>query len=419
MRFKYLILLLFLFPTTAHLQVDDVLKAKLNQKVSSMEFRDTNIKDILRLLARQNSLNIVLGSDIVGRVSVSLSNVTVKDVLSSVLNSLGFHYIIDNNIILAKSFARSVSSEIETRVFKLKYTDAYDLLEPFTTLLTEKGKIQVLQLVKTQKIEQQRSDVLVVSDIASNLDKIATVVEEIDIKHPQIQIEVRLIETILGENQKLGFNWPKKLGANVSGAKNPAGETTSSSAVSDFPIVSGSFELGILSVDQLSMALDFLETDENSKLLSNPKISTLNRKKAKIRVGTTIPIAEVSRGVGGDMITYKDKNIDVVLEVRPRIEPGNIINMEVHPQIEEIIGWTGSSDFPQPITSTREIVTNIAVNSEQTIVLGGMVKESKQKVVDKIWLLGDIPLLGYLFQSRSEEIQKTDLLIFITPKILN
>ncbi len=418
MRFKYLILLLFLFPITAHLQVDDVLKAKLNQK-TSMEFRDTNIKDLLRLLARQNSLNIVLGPEIAGRVSVSLTNVAVKDLLHSVLNSLGFHYIIDNNIILVKSFERAISSEIETKVFKLKYQDAYDLLESFATMLTAKGKIQVLQLVKTEKIEDKRSDILVVSDISENVEKISTIIEQIDIIQPQLQIEIRLIETILGQDQKLGFNWPTRIGANLSSAASPLGGTTNSAAVTDFPITDESFEIGILSVDELSMALDFLETDENSKLISNPKISSINRKKAKIRIGTTIPIAEISRGAGGDVITYKDKNIDVSLEVTPRIEPGDRIFMEVHPLIEEIIGYTGSSDYPQPITSTREITTNISVKSEQTIILGGMVKETKKTVIDKVWLLGDIPLLGYLFQSKDEQIVKTDLLIFITPKILN
>ena len=101
------------------------------------------------------------------------------------------------------------------------------------------------------------------------------------------------------------------------------------------------------------------------------------------------------------MITYKDKDIDVLLEVTPRIQPDSRIHLEVHPLIEEIIGYTGNSDFLQPITSTPEVITNISVKSEQTIILG------------------DIPLLGYLFQSKNEEIVKTDLLIFITPEDLN
>jgi len=427
MRFKILFLILISIPVLVQSQINDIMNAKLKQNVTSMEFRDTDVKDLLRLMARQNALNIVLGPEIKGRVSVSLKNVSVEDLLHSVLNSLGFHFLVDNNIILIKSFERAVPDEISTKVFKLEYQDAYDIITPITTLLTSKGKVEVLQLVKTDKVEERRSDVLVVSDILENINKISSVINEIDIPERQLLIEVRLIETILGENQKLGFDWPKSFGAKLSGASPQSESSSEESAVSvsenlsaytEFPITSESFNFGILSFDELQIALDILEEDTDSKLISNPKISTKNKNKAKIRVGTTFPIAEVQRSAAGDLITYKDKDIDVELVVTPRIQPDNKIFLEVHPTIEEIIGYSGPGDYPQPIISVREVVTNITVESEQTIVIGGMVKESKQNVTSKVWLLGDIPILGYLFKSIKEETKKTDLLIFITPKII-
>ena len=366
----------------------------------------------------------MLGPEIQGNVSVSLRNVSVRDVLSSVLGSLGLNYVVSNNIILVKAFERDVPSEMTSRVFNLQYRDAYDLIKPVTTMLTKKGKAEVFQDVKTEKPEEQRAEILVVSDVAENVEKISMVIDEVDVAQPQILIEVRLIETILGESQKLGFDWPKKFRAKVSGASpsvGTEGQSTSGNLLgfSEFPITSESFELGILTVDELSIALDLLEQDTYSKLVSNPKVSTLNKKKAKIRVGTTIPVAEVNRSNAGDIITYKDKDVDVVLEVTPKIQPDNKIAMEVHPLVEEIIGYVGEADYPQPITSVREVTTNVTVNSEETIIIGGMVKDSKKETIDKVWLLGDIPLLGYLFQSKSYEYEKSDLLIFITPKILN
>ena len=422
MKLKLLLILVLLFPANSYLQTDDLFEAKLNQKVNSMEFPNTDISNLLRLLAKQNGLNIVLGPEVKGNISVSLRNVTVKDVLNSVLGSLGFNYVVSNNIIFVKSFDKDVPAELTSKVFKLNYRDAYDLVQPISSMLTKKGKVEVFQDVKTEKLNLLRSDVLVVSDVAENVEKIAKVIGEIDVVQPQILIEVRLIETILGESQKLGFNWPKKFGAKLSGAVPPTSGVEGSAGIlgfTEFPITSESFELGILTVDELSIALDLLEEDTDSKLVSNPKITTLNKKKALIRIGTTIPIAEVNRGAAGDIITYKDKDIDVELEVTPRIQPDNKIFLEVHPQIEEIIGYTGIGEARQPITSTREVVTNVTVNSEETIIIGGMVKESKQQTISKVWLLGDIPLLGYLFQSKVEETLKTDLLIFITPKILN
>ncbi len=231
-----------------------------------------------------------------------------------------------------------------------------------------------------------------------------------------------MIETILGKNEKFGFDWPKSVNVKMTGADplNPGSIDLESglAAYSGFPVTTNGVQLGILTVEELHFTLNMLAQDENAKLVSNPKVATLNNRKAMIRIGTNIPIPEVSRGIGGDLITYTDKQVDVILEVIPRIEPGNRINLIVHPIIEEIIGYTGPGDYPQPITSIREVQTTVSVAPGETVVLGGMVKDNKTVIEDKVWLLGYIPLLGELFTSRTEEIKKTDLLIFITPKIL-
>jgi type IV pilus assembly protein PilQ len=403
-------------------QMGEQLQLKLNQKVASMEFRDTNIKDVLRLLARQHSLNIVVSSEVSGRISVSLTNVEVRDVLRTVLESQGCHFLIKNDLILVKSFERETFGETSSEVFHLDYLDAVELRETLLPILTVKGEMKVLDLVKTEKAEQRRSDVLVVKDLPENLTHIRSVIGELDIPQKQLIIEARLIETILGENEKFGFDWPKSVNVKMTGADplNPGSIDLESglAAYSGFPVRTNGVQLGILTVEELHFTLNMLAQDENATLISNPKVATLNNKKAMIRIGTNIPIPEVSRGVGGDLITYKDKRVDVILEVIPRIQPGNKINLIVHPIIEEIIGYTGPGDYPQPITSIREVQTTVSVAPGETVVLGGMVKDNKTVIENKVWLLGDIPLLGELFTSRTEEVKKTDLLIFITPKIL-
>lgn len=420
----YLIIITVLLSVSVSAQNDPIIEAKLNQKVSSLEFRDTNVTEFIRLLARQNALNIVLGTEIQGRVTVSLRDVTVRDVLKTVLNSLGFHYIVDNNIILIKAFDRPIPGDFSTEVFQLKYIDAYDVVQPVTSLLTTKGKVEVVQMVKTDKMESQRSDMLVVSDVIENIGMIADVISQLDQPQHQVTIEVRLIETILGENDQIGFNWPKQLGVKLTGANPPAiitseeGTQAGLSAYSEIPVSSSSLEWGILTIDELRFVLNVLAEDDDSKLVSNPKVTTLDKKEAFIKIGTSIPIPQVNRGAAGDLITYEEKEVDVSMRVIPRIEPEGKINLLVNPKIQEIIGYTGDNEFPQPITSTREVRTNVTVRTGETIVIGGMVKESKQTQIDKVWLLGDIPILGYLFQDRIEVSSKTDLLIFITPKII-
>jgi type IV pilus assembly protein PilQ len=408
--------------TKAAAQDADQMQQKLNQKVSYLEFKDIDIKDVLRILARQHFLNIVVSSEVSGRISVSLSNVQVRDVLNTILESQGCHYLIKNDLILVKSFDRISHMETKNEIFQLNYLDAIELKEALLPILTSKGEMRVLDLVKTDKADQRRSDILLVKDLPENLAIIRSVIKELDVPQKQLLIEALLIETILGEDDKFGFDWPKNINVKMGGADpvNPGSVNLENgkAAYSGFPVRKEGIRLGILTVDELMFTLNVLAQDENAKLVSNPKVATLNNKKALLKIGTQIPIPEVNRGIGGDMITYKDKQVNVILEVIPRIEPGNKVNLIVHPLIEEIIGYTGPGDFPQPITSVREVQTTVSVSPGETVVIGGMVKENKTEIESKVWLLGDIPFLGELFTSRTEIVNKTDLLIFITPKIL-
>jgi type II secretory pathway component GspD/PulD (secretin) len=249
-----------------------------------------------------------------------------------------------------------------------------------------------------------------------------------DVEPRQLEIEVRLIETLFGSNRQVGLNWPKKISASVTGGETTAPITQSTggqqqevrklSAWYKLPEVHDNITLGVLTVNELNASLELLAQDNNSKLISSPKLTTLDNKKAIIDVGTSVPVPEVSRGIGGDLISYREKQVSMYLEVIPRINEGNIITLSVHPVLEEIIGYTGPSDYPQPITSRREVQTEVTVREGESIALGGLIKESDNKVVEKFWLLGDIPLLGYLFRHTTVRKEKTDLLIFITPKIL-
>lgn len=408
-------------------QIDELLQKKLDQKVKSLEFRNTHLTDLLRLLAKQYDLNIVINTDVESRISLSLSDVTVENVLKSILNSQGYNYVIDGDIIMVKTFESDIIGEVKIKLFRLNYLDAIQLSETLIPLLSPKGDMKVLQLVKTAKIEDQRSDILLVKDIPSSLEHIRMIIDELDIRQAQLIIEVRLIETILGESEKFGIDWPNAGKITLTGA-DPTGVANylpgdalniGKSAYSKFPVNKSNIKLGILTADELSVTLNMLAEDENSKLISNPKVTTLNNHTAMIRIGTNIPIPQVNRGIGGDLITYEDKEVDVKLRVTPRIEPDNMISLQVHPEIEEIIGYTGSGDYPQPITSVREIETKVSVAANETIVLGGMVKDNDRVIENKVWFLGSIPLLGYFFRSTEKIVEKKDLLIFITPKVIN
>lgn len=398
----------------------------LNQNVST-KFAGASIQEVLRVLARQYSLNLVVGGDIQGSVTVQLDNVTLSDVLNSILKTHGYHYVVDNNVILVKPFELNINGELSTKVFKLKYLDGFNLKTTLEPLLSPKGKLEALISENVKDEIDKRSDIIVVTDLWENINTFKEIIGSLDIPSKQLNIEVRLVEMLVSDEKQVGINLPKSVQVSLTGAETTApvsksqqqsGQQKFFSAWYELPEIDDKLSWGVLTVDELKASLDYLARDNNSRLVSNPKVTALDNKKAVINVGTVVPIQEVSRGISGDLISFKEKEVSLHLEVIPRINEGGLITLQVHPQLEEIIGYTGPADYPQPITSKREVATTVNVKDGETIVIGGLIKEVNTKVVEKIWLLGDIPILKYLFSHRSTKKEKTDLLIFITPKIM-
>ncbi len=401
------------------------LQQKLSQKVSP-QFDGASITEVLRLFSRQYAINMVVGDGVTGRVSVQLSDVTLADAINSILKSKGYHYVIENDVLLVKAFGDDVNGELQSKVFQLSYLNAYHLMETVSPMLSEKGKITPLMAQSEKEESDLRSNILVVTDLWENIKNIEQVIRSLDVPQQQIHIEVRLVESLLSDEQQYGLNLPKSVSVSMDGAETTApitkgsdqGDTRLLSAWYKLPDAGENMNLGVLTVDQLSATLDMLARDNGSRLVSNPKVTTLNNRKASIRIGTTVPVPEVSRGIAGDLITFREKDVNINLDVIPQIGEDGQITLQVHPMMEEIIGFTGGSDTPQPITSKREVETVVTVLDNQTLVLGGLIKETRNKTVEKLWLLGDIPVLGYLFQNTSTKVEKSDLLIFITPKIV-
>jgi type II secretory pathway component GspD/PulD (secretin) len=177
-----------------------------------------------------------------------------------------------------------------------------------------------------------------------------------------------------------------------------------------------------MDVSEVSLLLEYLKSTGNSKLLSNPSVTTSDGKPATIDVVTTIPIPTISRFSEGaviqDIVTYQFKDVGITLEVTPVVNEDGYITLNCRPTVEEITGWVGPADNQQPITSKRAVRTEVIVKNGETLVIGGLMKENKITTIDGVWLLSDIPFLGELFKHRTEKNSKTDLMILITPSII-
>ncbi len=425
LKFARIFLVVFVLISFARSgNLDNVLQKKV-----SPTFMGVTLKDAVRMFAQQYHFNYVFSGAGKGVVNVRLTNVPLGEALEYMLKPNGYHFLLKDNVLIIKPLQENFYGERQTKIYQLQYVDGIKIKNTLKTFLSTKGRIEALLTDKQNSKDTERSNILIVSDLPENLRIIDEVIKKLDKPEKQIQIEVRLIETLLGGEKRVGLKWPTSISTSVMGAETTApitntnqsgtgGQQTILSAWYELPNTIDKLNLGVLTLDKLRATLDILAQDNNSKLVSNPKVVTLNNHRAVIRIGTTVPVPEIQRGFAGDLYSYKEKDVSMRLEVIPVVGEDNEITLKLHPVMQEIIGYTGQAEAPQPIVSVREVETSVVVHDGETVAIGGLVKETSNKQEDKIWLLGNIPILGYLFKHTTIKKEKKDLLIFITSKIV-
>ncbi len=394
----------------------------------TMDFKNADLRNVLRLIANQNGLNVVAGPDVTGEVTVRLRGVTVEEALRNILRSNGYSFVRDENVILVRPEEENpVDAARSMKVYHLYYIDGEDVKKALDGILSDGAKVQAFNRTIGGKGSQEgpkRSDALIVSDKPHILKEVDRVIESLDVPEPQIMIEARIVEAFYQKDDRVGIAWPNTfqlLYSKLSLEEKFSSDEGGSGGTSER--VSSSFQWGRLSVKDLQAAIDILSQEHNSKLISNPRITTLNNQEAEISVTTSVPIQTVNRfsfaAESQDVATYEYIDIGITLNVLPRVNEGNSITMEVSPTIEEITGFTGPVESQVPITTKRSTTTKIRVEDGETIIIGGLLKDNQGETITKLWLLGDIPILGRLFQHKVIKEEKSDLIIFITPHIIN
>ncbi len=445
----------------------------LETVVDTIEGHDTPIEDLLRLLAEQINLNLVIGPDSMGTVSLRFAGVTMREALNAILQSKGYQYQIYGNIMMVSrpdSLEKIRGLGLKTRMFKLKYADARDIKATIDTsrVLSPWGRTTVyyrtvnadavkagyikpaMELVSRERLDledpvpagktplQARSDYLIVTDRPPNIERVAKMIELLDLQLRQIEIDVHFVETILSDDQQLGVDWSQilrvkgsyqgktkwALGETVSDYVGGAvtGDGTGGTPSNGSTTGGGKVDLGTLASSSFELLLDMMIREEKARLLSQPHITTIENQPATISVGITTWIEERTGGGAGSeiQITYTERQVPIELVVVPHILHNDRIMLELRPRVEEITGWQeGFGGLQLPLISTRVSDSRVELEDNETAVIGGLIKE-KSIVTDKrVWLLGSIPLIGHLFRYRVISKEKTDLTIFITPHIIN
>lgn len=415
---------------------DGQLRVRLNKLSSgdpiNLDLHEADIGNVLRLLARQNDLNIIVSDSVRGKVTLTLQQVTVAQALDNILRANGYRYLLDGDIIRVQPARSFPLYEMETRVYRLMHIEAGNVVEAIKEIKSPNGSIKMLTpsfqnredvyyinkaYVKREAHYWLRSSVLIVTDTPANLEAMDQLIKTLDQPVPMVMIETRLLELTPQDKGSVGIDWDTQLSAqifNIDETKGP-GYAVALQANKGFRV-----NYATLNVQQFNVALNFLREKTDSKLISTPRLLAMDNEPCDISVGTTFPIPSITRGAAGqgDIVTFTYKDVDIALRVIPHVTEDSTITMYVNPIIEEVIGEVKIDLNTAPITAKRQVDTVVKVRSGHTVVIGGLLREKDLRTVKKVWLLGSIPLLGHLFRNTVTEKVQTDLIIFLTPHIV-
>ena len=416
----------------------------------SLNFQDIEVRAVLQLIADFTELNLVASDSVTGNIPLRLQNVPWDQALDLVLKTRGLDSRQIGNVLMvapAQEIAERERQEIEankqlaelaplqSEFIRIRYAKAIDVIELFEagseeggSLISERGSVVV----------DERTNSIVVTDTAAKLSEIRDLIEKVDIPIRQVMIEARIVIASSNIDEQLGIRWGGGY-LNVNGDKftSVAGDTASVTSLNnqligggqvtapsapfvDLGVAEGTsgFAVGFTSTDLfLTAELSALEASGEGEVVSQPKVITGDKQKASIKSGTEIPYQE---GAASGATTTAFKEAVLKLDVTPNITPDDrvLLDLVVNQDSVGALVPSGNGGFI-PTIDTTELTTQVLVGNGETVVLGGVFKNEELVKVEKVPFLGDIPYLGKLFKSTANTQQKTETLIFITPRILS
>jgi type II secretory pathway component GspD/PulD (secretin) len=436
------------------------------QSIPLIQFQDVPLTTAIENLARQANINYLLDPKIAygqpdasGQVkpeptlSIRWENITAANALTALLDNYGLQLTQDGKTKIYRVTTKDPAAKppLITRVVQLKYASTSNMVQSVEATLTDP---------RSRVFPDSRTSQLIIVATDPEQSSVDALVAQLDTPTKQVLIETRLVEISSNPTSKKGIDWTGTLaGQNISAgnystyqipptAPTP-GTTTTVNGVSQttgaqpgFPglptgtlatpsSIIGSSSIGgffqnpwFLNADGAHAVLSFLNSSADAQVTSTPRVVTLDNQEASISVLRTYPILTTTAGTqgspGGSSISYS--NVGTILLVTPRISANDQIQLTVHPTVASFFGYQtltgngGSSEAPQ--FDTRDIITKVLIPNANTLVMGGMVKDNPANNSTKVPVLGDIPFLGALFRSETKVADKDNLLIFITPTIL-
>ncbi|HEY6724392.1 MAG TPA: type IV pilus secretin PilQ [Polyangiaceae bacterium] len=419
-----------------------------------LDLKDADIHNVLRLLADVGRVNIITADNVQGSVTIRMRNVPWDQALDVALQTKGLGMVRQGNMIRVAPLSdlereREMELErrkqevqlapLETRLIPISYADANDIRDRAQPMLSGRGTIAV----------DERTNMMIVRDVAGNLNQIESLVRSLDTQTPQVLVEARIVEATSRYLHDVGIQWggdatfspatgnptglafPSAVGVagGASDAQTPtAGLSPFTSNVANpnfavnLPAVVGTGSGGALgltfgSIDNtinLAVRLSAAESSGMLRILSSPRVLTLDNKVARIAQGTLIPFSQVS--AQGVQTTFQEAKLQLL--VQPHVTADGSVSLNVKINRDEP-DFNQTSARGDPTILKREAETTLLVMDGHTAVIGGIFTRNTGRNLDQVPFFGDIPLIGLLFQRRRASDSRSELVIFITPRIVN
>lgn len=381
----------------------------------SLDVQGAEIQTVLRSLAEFSGKNIVASKEVKGQVTLRLRNVPWRHALDILLKTQGLGMVEKGQTIIVSNLETLRKEEMErntaaraqeellplsTRIIPIAYANAPEMAKSVEKTLTKRGHIEV----------DKRTNSLVVTDIDEKLDQAEAMVRSLDTKTPQVEIVARLVDVDVSDVRDLGIEW----GAHNLDIGDAGTSENLDIKAADVTQPVGNLKIGtVKGFGSIDATLEALETQNKANIISNPRITTVNNREASVVVGQQIPL--IVQDFAGNAVTQLT-TIGIKLNVTPHINTGNKITMDVHPEVSDLAAQATVQGGI--IINTTMADTRVMVNDGETAVIGGLIRSNETETKRGVPILMDIPIVGHLFRSSSNTHAKRELLIFVTPKII-
>ncbi len=436
-------------------------------KKISLDFQDIEVRRVLQLLADFTGINMVAADSVQGNITLRLKDVPWDQALDIILKTKNLDKRRNGSVIWiapvtelikaeedeAKALAQSVKlAPIQTEYIQLNYTKVADVLklledsrnpkgaEANRTTNTESLALESLLSLRGSAVADTRTNTLIINDTANNIDKIRKMIDLLDVSIKQVMVEARIVRATTDFTKEMGVKWGilsqginKNNDLLVGGSDKTLWDLRTPDDDGKYTITrpdnlnvdlgvtttgASKIAFGLISMSDfmLDLELSALQSDGYGEVISTPKVMTADKQKAKVSSGQQIPYQTTQTAGGAATATTSFKDALLSLDVTPSITPDGKVQMQLNITSDSPAGTAPNGEI---ILNKNEVNTNVLVDNGETVVLGGIFEQETKSSQTKVPFLGDIPYLGRLFRKDLKSDNKRELLIFVTPRIVN